>query len=252
MITLSRNEAGRQLARRVMDRRLADPVVVVIPPGGVRIGWEIARRLRAPMDVMTVSPVEIPGPCARIIAAVADERVTPAGEYRDVDASYRERMTACATDVQRVHDALYRHGQPRLDLANRDVILVDDGWSTPLMLTAALGAIRSRGAATICLATPQCAPEVVPVLGEDVQLVSLFACRECRSVTLVDVNYRQLTDREAEELIRLTRLLRKPQPEPLMKAMPGASEASQACSVSRVHSGSQSRTVARKLSTKQG
>lgn len=252
MITMSRNEAGRRLAPALIERRLADPVVIAMAPGGVRIAWEIARRLRAPMDVMTVIPVEIPGPLGRIIGMVADERVTPTDGYPEMEVSYRERLTACATDVQRVRDAVYRHGLPRLELEQRDVVLVDDGWSTPLQVRAALAAIRARGPATITVATPQCSSDLEPVLGEAAALVKLYGCREGRRVMLVDTNYRQLTDREAEELIRLSRLFRRAQPEPLMNAMPGDSEASQACRISVVHSGSQSCTVARKLSTKSG
>ena len=243
MILLERCDAGRQLAERLAERALQDPVVLAIPPGGVRLGWEIAQRLRAPMDVCSALEVIIPGERGVRIGAVADGRFTAAPRQRpesgrEGDPGYIRRLVDFDIERQKAQDTSYRRGQPRLDIWKRDVVLVDDGWPTPDTVLAAVEAIRRRGAASIIYATPQCQSEIFARMGLDVGLESLHPRQPCRSVLLIDSRVRPVNESETAELIRKSRLAGNLQAEPLMKAIPGASAAAQASNVALVHSGS--------------
>src|SRR4051812_4677695 len=57
-----RRDAGRELARR-LDHLAGNPDVTVLalPRGGVPVGYEIARRLGAPLDVLVVRKLGVPG-----------------------------------------------------------------------------------------------------------------------------------------------------------------------------------------------
>jgi putative phosphoribosyl transferase len=56
-----RTRAGRLLAERLAERTFsAPPVVIALPRGGVPVGWEIARRLRIPLDVLVVRKIGAP------------------------------------------------------------------------------------------------------------------------------------------------------------------------------------------------
>lgn len=242
-ILLERVEAGRQLAERLIDRGLQNPAILVIPPGGVRIGWKIAQRLGAPMDVISVLEVIVPGERGARIGAVADGLFMPApnpntepGTQRD--EGYVSRLVGFDIQRQMAQDTYYRREQPRLDLRNRNVVLVDDGWATPDMIVAAVAAIRRRGATAIMYATPQCQIETYARLGADVGLVSIYPRQPCRSVVLIDGTFTQLTPSETAELIRKSRLAGNPQVEPLMNPIPGASAAAQASNMALVHFGS--------------
>ena len=60
---LDRIDAGRQLAEALVDLRdHADPIVVLaIPRGGVSVAREVARALRAPLDICLTHKIGAPG-----------------------------------------------------------------------------------------------------------------------------------------------------------------------------------------------
>ena len=60
-ILADRAEAGRLLAERLAASGLADPVVLALPRGGVPVGAEIAKALRAPLGVAFVRKIGAPG-----------------------------------------------------------------------------------------------------------------------------------------------------------------------------------------------
>src|SRR3954468_20437983 len=47
----NRRQAGLVLAARLAEMELGDVVVIALPRGGVPVGFEVAKALRAPLDV---------------------------------------------------------------------------------------------------------------------------------------------------------------------------------------------------------
>src|ERR671934_2559355 len=57
-----RNEAGQQLAEKLMMyANRPDVLVLALPRGGVPVGFEVARALDAPLDVFLVRKLGVPG-----------------------------------------------------------------------------------------------------------------------------------------------------------------------------------------------
>jgi predicted phosphoribosyltransferase len=57
-----RHDAGRTLARLLMDHAGArDVLVLALPRGGVPVGYEVARALGAPLDIFLVRKLGVPG-----------------------------------------------------------------------------------------------------------------------------------------------------------------------------------------------
>ena len=82
MLFVDRADAGQQLARRLLPLRGADAVVVALPRGGVPVAAEVARELRAPLDVIVVRKLGVPfqpecgfGAIGEGGATVIDDRV---------------------------------------------------------------------------------------------------------------------------------------------------------------------------------
>jgi predicted phosphoribosyltransferase len=82
MLFVDRADAGRQLARRLLYLRGTDAVVVALPRGGVPVAAEVARELRAPLDVIVVRKLGVPfqpecgfGAIGEGGATVIDDRV---------------------------------------------------------------------------------------------------------------------------------------------------------------------------------
>ena len=68
----SRTEAGRQLATHLMSFRSRTPVVLALPRGGVPVGFEVAKALRAPLDLVLVRKIGAPGHPELGLGAVVD------------------------------------------------------------------------------------------------------------------------------------------------------------------------------------
>ena len=56
-----RADAGRQLAQRLMAHAVQNPVVLALPRGGVPVAFEVAKALRAPLDLIVVRKIGAPG-----------------------------------------------------------------------------------------------------------------------------------------------------------------------------------------------
>src|SRR6476660_2297248 len=69
----SRADAGRQLAGRLVEyANRSDVIVLALPRGGVPVAREVARLLKAPLDVFLVRTLGVPGHPALAMGAIAE------------------------------------------------------------------------------------------------------------------------------------------------------------------------------------
>jgi len=154
-----REEAGRLLADAIEPLQLADPVILALPRGGVPVGYEIATRLNAPLDILLVRKIGAPGHEEYGIGAVVDG-ISPhivideeAARMVGADRAYIQRaLTRELAEIERRRTA-YRTGPPER-LEGRSVIVVDDGIATGGTVRAALKALGDVGARDVVLAVP--------------------------------------------------------------------------------------------------
>jgi len=158
-----RAEAGQKLADRLQAMRIARPVVLALPRGGVPVAAEVARRLGAPLGVILVRKIGVPGHEELAAGAVAEG--TEPVFNPDVLASIGRTRTDFAPAVQAKRDEMaarrkaYLGHRPDPEVAGATVIVIDDGIATGATLRAALLALRARGPARIVLAVPVAPPE---------------------------------------------------------------------------------------------
>lgn len=159
-----RAEAGRRLAEHLMHfAGRADVVVLALPRGGVPVGYEVATALGAPLDVFIVRKLGLPWHPELAMGAIAsggiriiNEDVVDAYGVRADDLA---RVTAAEqTELER-REQQYRDGRPAPDLADRTILLVDDGLATGTTMRAAVEALRAKSPARIVVAVPVAAPE---------------------------------------------------------------------------------------------
>ncbi|HET9947724.1 MAG TPA: phosphoribosyltransferase family protein [Longimicrobiales bacterium] len=167
-----RHEAGRRLAERVLP--LVAPrntVVLALPRGGVPVGYEVARRLGAPLDVLLVRKLGVPWQPELAFGAVAtggvvvlnEDHVRALGIPADVveDVIERERL-----ELER-RERLYRDDHEPLDVEGKTVVVVDDGIATGSTVRAALASLAERGVARRIVASPVAAAETVHGLEDE-------------------------------------------------------------------------------------
>jgi putative phosphoribosyl transferase len=204
-----RRQAGRELAALLSDYAGRNDVVVLgLPRGGVPVAFEVARALRAPLDVFIVRKLGAPGQHELAIGAIASGGVRVMNDdivrwYGLTEAAIDEMAAQESIELDR-RERLYRGDRPLIDVAGRTVVLVDDGLATGSTMKAAVRAIRMRGPARVIVAVPVGAPESCK---EFERIADAVVCaRAPQPFSAVGLWYRdfsQTTDEEVRELLQV-------------------------------------------------
>jgi putative phosphoribosyl transferase len=208
MLFADRTDAGTQLAERLVARNEGAPVVLALPRGGVPVGFEIARVLGAPLDLVLVRKIGAPCDEELAIGAVADgtepELVTDASLIADLDVptSYLDATKSAALQEIERRRRVYLGDRPPVDVAGCTAIVVDDGIATGATMLAALRATRRRKPARIVLAVPVVAEAVLTRLRREVDgVVSLHTPADLSAVGHFYRRFPQLRDDEVIALL---------------------------------------------------
>lgn len=165
---MDRREAGRLLAERLARLAQERPIVIAIPRGGVPVGFEIAKALGAPLDLLAVRKLGAPRNPEFGVGAITEDGISvlDRATARRVGMTQEvldQTVAREARELQRRIDR-YRDRRAPVDLVGRMVIVVDDGLATGLTDLAAVRAVRARGADRIVLAVPVGAADSVELL----------------------------------------------------------------------------------------
>jgi putative phosphoribosyl transferase len=203
---LDRRDAGEQLAAELMPLAAEQPVIVALARGGVVVAVQVARALRAPIDILAVRKIGAPGNPELAVGAVAEEG---AGVI-DPRSAERLGMTEELLDA-RLHEesrelqrgvARYRSGQPPMPLDGRVAIVVDDGMATGMTELAAVRAVRARGAARVVVAVPVASGEAVAMLEEEAdRVICLTIPRRLYGVGMWYADFAPVSDEEVLALV---------------------------------------------------
>ncbi|MGB6054349.1 MAG: phosphoribosyltransferase [Burkholderiaceae bacterium] len=202
-----RRQAGHLLAQRLTGYAgRADVVVLALPRGGVPVGFCVAQALGAPLDVLIVRKLGVPGHEEYAMGAIAagglcvlqhevlqqlriDSETVEAAQRRALQEIERRRQ-------------LYRPGPP-LPLRGRCVIVVDDGLATGATMQAAVQVLRQAQPARIVAAVPVAATEACEALATQVdELVCLATPEPFQAVSLWYRHFDQTSDDEVVRLLQ--------------------------------------------------
>lgn len=174
-----RRQAGRRLAAKLDSYRgLPDLVVLALPRGGVPVGYEVAHRLGASLDVQLVRKLGVPGHEEFAMGAIA-AGAAPVIDWATVhqlgitDQAVAGVIERERRELERRAHAYVRPGETPPPLRGRTVILTDDGLATGATMMAAVAALRSAGAERIVVAVPVAASQSAALLRP---LVDDFVC----------------------------------------------------------------------------
>jgi putative phosphoribosyl transferase len=212
MLYKNRKDAGIALAEKLKKYEHENPVILALPRGGVVLGYEVARALKAPLDVVVPRKIGAPQNPEFGIGAIApngtivlnDEAV----EMMGISGQMLEQIIEKETLEMNRRINLYRKNLPDLDLnyfKGKTAIVVDDGIATGVTTLAAVHSIKLLKPKRIILAVPIC-PTGVGAKFEVDEFICLNAMANFYAVGAYYKNFDQTTDEEVVDLLQRANL----------------------------------------------
>lgn len=206
-----RTAAGAALARQLKRRSFQPPLLVLgLPRGGVPVAYEVARALDAPLDVMLVRKIGMPGQPELAIGAIASGNIVVhepriGGTHPELATAFLRIAAKQRREIER-REQLYRADQPPLRLQAGTVILVDDGLATGSTMLAAIRAAHKAGAGKIIVAAPVASPEGQELVHSEAdETVFLQTPPTLTAIGPWYQNFEQVEDTEVCRLLDLSR-----------------------------------------------
>ncbi|MBI2631276.1 phosphoribosyl transferase [Candidatus Nomurabacteria bacterium] len=200
-----REEAGRLLARRLAEYRSKDAVVYALPRGGVVLGFEVARFINAPLDLIIVRKVGHPSNPEYAICAVTEKGkpIYNEKEREALNPAWLDKEIIKEREEAKRRREKYLKNRKHYPARGKIAIVVDDGVATGLTLMVALRSIREEAPRELIVA--------VPVIPRD--MADTFRALADKTVFLKEEeyylgavgayyqNFPQVTDEEVIELL---------------------------------------------------
>lgn len=217
MSFLNRAEAGKKLASALSAWKDKKPVVLALPRGGVPVAAEVATALDAPLDLVLVRKIGVPFQRELAMGAISDGAAPITVRNEDVirscgvsESDFNEIRDGELVEIER-RRRTYLGDRPRVDIAGRTAIVVDDGIATGATTRAALQATRMRQPTKLVLAVPVAPTDTIEELGK---LADDVVCLEAHAffggISLYYSDFRQLSDDDVIRILKRHPIQREP------------------------------------------
>lgn len=203
-----RVEAGKRLAEALLQYKEQHPVVLALPRGGVPVAAEVAAALDAPLDLILVRKIGVPGQVELAMGAVVDGGTPITVRNEDViqmagvsEAEFAEVRDRELAEIERRRQS-YIGTRPRVDVADRVAIVIDDGIATGATTRAALQAMRLRKPKMLILAVPVGPSDTIAAMQAEADVVVCVEDYESfGAIGFYYRDFRQVSDREVTALL---------------------------------------------------
>lgn len=172
------------------------------------VGFEIARALGAPLDLVLVRKIGVPWQPELALGAVTDggdpevfidRRMADELAIRD---DYIVEETARQIEEVERRRQVYGAGRAPLEVAGRPAIVVDDGIATGATMRVALRAMRRRNPSLLVLAVPVAVEDTLAQLRPEVdETVCLQIPPDLHAVGFFYRDFHQLSDAEVSDFL---------------------------------------------------
>lgn len=199
-----RKEAGKLLGTALKKYRHLDPLILAIPRGGVPVGYEVAKILAAPLDVVISKKIGHPANKEYAIGALGVNGYILNGTAQGIPEDYLAREIQRIQKMVEDKDLKYHRELPAIEIRNRWIILVDDGIATGSTILVTAELLKKKSPAGIILATPVAPEETVLKIKKHLsfqEVVCLNTPRNFRGVGQFYEHFPSVKDSEAIELL---------------------------------------------------
>ena len=201
-----RVDAGQKLAGALSPYKGLDVIVFALPRGGVVLGYEIAKRLGAPLDLIITRKIGYPGNEECAVCAVAEDghMICDSSVKNLIDERWLgEQVQKEMIEAKRRREA-YLKGRVPLAAQGKTAIIVDDGVATGLTLMLAIKELRHRNPERTVVAVPVASQEAARMIRQEAdELVALDIPNYFYAVGAHYERFPQLTDDEVIEIMEM-------------------------------------------------
>lgn len=211
MLFKDRVDAGKKLAEKLIGLKPQNLIVLALPRGGVPIGYEIAKKLNAPLDVLVVRKLGLPLNPEFGIGAIAPENV------KVLDQTAIEYLGISQHEIKKIENKEkkelnrrikeYRGMDPLPYVKGKTVILVDDGLATGVSARVAIKSVLKQKPQKLIIAIPVCAFDALEGIRSLVrplkdEVICLSAPYDFSAVGFWYKSFSQVSDLEVVNMLR--------------------------------------------------
>jgi predicted phosphoribosyltransferase len=160
MIFKDRHEAGQRLAEKLKEyKNKKDIIVLGIPRGGVEVAFEVAKRLKATLNIVVTKKIGHPFEAEFAIGAVSPGNYIVDEKYGDEAGKdyIKNTVKEMNKEIKRRYRAYTKGKMP--EIKNKIIIVVDDGLATGFTMLAAIKYARSKNPKKLIVAIPVAAQD---------------------------------------------------------------------------------------------
>lgn len=206
MIFQNRNNAGKRLAEKLRFLKNENPVVLAIPRGGVILGDVIASLLECKLDIIVSRKVGAPSnPELAIGAVIQDGSFFPNEnviKILQVPSGYIETEKIKEMKEIKRRMLLYR-GSTEYNLADKTIIIVDDGIATGATISVAARWVKKQNPKKVVIAAPVGSSETIKKLKKEVDdVVVLYVPEDFNAVGEFYKEFSQVKDFDVQEIMK--------------------------------------------------
>lgn len=206
-----RADAGIQLASRLKEYKgKEDVLVLALPRGGVVVGYEIAKGLNIPLDIVIVRKIGFPGQPELGIGAVSETGTIVLNDNiisaYGISKEYIEREISKQKEEIAKRVRIYRRGKSLSDLNGKAIILVDDGVATGVTMKSAIVTLKEEKLNKLIVALPVAPPSTAEEIEKTVDgFICLYTPDDFMAVGSYYYDFTQISDEEVVEFLKLAR-----------------------------------------------
>lgn len=209
-----RLHAGKLLVQKLEEYAACPNVVLlVVPAGGVPVGYVVAKELGVQIDVIVVRKVQIPWNTEAGFGALTWDGETVLNEYLVrrlglTDELIKESVSETRRIIQQ-RIMKFRGNKPAPELGGKVAILVDDGLASGFTMLAAARSVRKRKPEKIVVAVPTASLGAIELLAQDVDEIVCLNIRSGPTFAVADAykKWYDLTDEEVVEILEKAKKL---------------------------------------------
>ncbi len=214
MIFKNRREAGMLLGDKLSSDKYGggNTVVIGLLRGGIPVAYEIAKRLKSPLEVALVRKIGAPGHEELAIGAIVDGKNPkvylnkPLISRIGIPEEYISRIKKIKLEEIRKREKIYRREEEKIDVHGKTAIVVDDGIATGASIMVVIEALKEELPEKIIVAVPVVPADTLTEMNKIADgVVALDAPEEFYAVGEFYEDFGQTSDEEVIELLQKSR-----------------------------------------------